>query len=59
MDLQLPVQSVQSVPKDIMLSRFLNLCPPKKTNRCYENYVYLSNISIRLFVLPALPTVVP
>jgi hypothetical protein len=37
-----------------MLSNFLNFYLPKN-NRCYENYVYLSNISIRCFVLLAYP----
>jgi hypothetical protein len=40
--------------KDIMLSNSLNFYLPK-SNRCYENYVYLSNISIRSFVLLAYP----
>jgi hypothetical protein len=40
--------------KDIMLSNSLNFYLPKN-NRCYENYVYLSNISIRSFVLLAYP----
>jgi hypothetical protein len=37
-----------------MLSNSLNFYLPKN-NRCYENYVYLSNISIRSFVLLAYP----
>jgi hypothetical protein len=36
------------------LSNSLNFYLPKN-NRCYENYVYLSNISIRSFVLLAYP----
>ena len=37
-----------------MLSNSVNFYLPKN-NRCYENYVYLTNKSIRSFVLLAYP----
>jgi hypothetical protein len=46
-------QHLPKLWKEILLS-FVNVCLPKN-NRCYENYVYLSNISIRLCVLLAYP----